>query len=130
VSSASTGHSTLLAATIRLAAINESLGYPTEGAFIQTDGASLSVLCEPKPKLLALHAALASVERMFFFEKKNQKTFVSAMHCSEDSRQHQKVFCFFFSKKKCFPYFLPAPFYRRGTGAVPPAFSCLFQQPS
>jgi len=30
-------------------------------------------------------------ESMFFFEKKNQKTFI-----------HKKVFCFFFSEKKTF----------------------------
>jgi hypothetical protein len=40
---------------------------------------------------------------MFFFEKKNQKTFASLsrtyhQHAPEDV----KVFCFFFSKKKAF----------------------------
>jgi len=34
---------------------------------------------------------------MFFFEKKNQKTFSPLVLYSET-----KVFCFFFSKKKCF----------------------------
>jgi hypothetical protein len=39
--------------------------------------------------------------RMFFFEKKNQKTFVP---CSVARREHQdiKVFCFFSSEKKVF----------------------------
>jgi hypothetical protein len=47
-------------------------------------------------------------ERMFFFEKKNQKTFI----CFGQRRGHivwrrasgqlAKVFCFFFSKKKTF----------------------------
>jgi len=40
---------------------------------------------------------------MFFFEKKNQKTFVlllsPALHSAFND---SKVFCFFFSKKKCF----------------------------
>jgi len=40
---------------------------------------------------------------MFFFEKKNQKTFA---RCRGPSRQNLpkdiKVFCFFFSKKKAF----------------------------
>jgi hypothetical protein len=39
---------------------------------------------------------------MFFFEKKNQKTFIY----SDSGRSHgarKKVFCFFFSKKKNFP---------------------------
>jgi hypothetical protein len=46
---------------------------------------------------------------MFFFEKKNQKTFA---HGPDAPRSHgelrrcphqAKVFCFFFSKKKTFP---------------------------
>jgi len=39
---------------------------------------------------------------MFFFEKKNQKTFIY----SDSGRSHgarKKVSCFFFSKKKNFP---------------------------
>jgi hypothetical protein len=40
---------------------------------------------------------------MFFFEKKNQKTFVFCSASHGDSRQRKKVFCFFFSKKKCLP---------------------------
>jgi len=51
--------------------------------------------------------------KVFFFEKKNQKTFVclyprkvtriTAGHTSV----REKVFCFFFSKKKSFRSFLP-----------------------
>jgi hypothetical protein len=47
--------------------------------------------------------------KQFFFEKKNQKTFI----CLDSKRSHQseakgaKVFWFFFSKKNCFlPYSL------------------------
>jgi len=39
---------------------------------------------------------------MFFFEKKNQKTFVFIGYTGAYTRQKSKVFCFFFSKKKCF----------------------------
>jgi hypothetical protein len=40
---------------------------------------------------------------MFFFEKKNQKTFYRlAPSSGERSAQRLKVFCFFFSKKKAF----------------------------
>jgi hypothetical protein len=39
---------------------------------------------------------------MFFFEKKNQKTFTYS-----GPRQRVKVFCFFFSKKKTFYPFFP-----------------------
>jgi len=40
---------------------------------------------------------------MFFFEKKNQKTFDSlAAFPAVDALQTVKVFCFFFSKKKTF----------------------------
>jgi hypothetical protein len=39
---------------------------------------------------------------VFFFEKKNQKTFANLVRpAGPDGRQHEKVFCFFFSKKKC-----------------------------
>jgi hypothetical protein len=40
---------------------------------------------------------------MFFFEKKNQKTFVRCRGLVTSVRQEAKVFCFFFSKKKTFP---------------------------
>jgi len=44
---------------------------------------------------------------MFFFEKKNQKTFISSdTHRMNITRQQPKVFCFFFSKKKFF-FLLP-----------------------
>jgi hypothetical protein len=41
---------------------------------------------------------------MFFFEKKNQKTFASLGfgHSGEAQPSIAKVFCFFFSKKKTF----------------------------
>ncbi len=40
---------------------------------------------------------------MFFFEKKNQKTFISFAHaCCKRRDSETKVFCFFFSKKKAF----------------------------
>jgi len=44
---------------------------------------------------------------MFFFEKKNQKTFnCLGPHYPEKPKPYRlKVFCFFFSKKKCFPSF-------------------------
>jgi hypothetical protein len=50
------------------------------------------------------HGVGRKQEKMFFFEKKNQKTFASLsrthhQHAPEDV----KVFCFFFSKKKAFP---------------------------
>jgi hypothetical protein len=39
--------------------------------------------------------------RMFFFEKKNKKTFVSLPETHrKGSAQSAKVLCFFFSKKK------------------------------
>jgi hypothetical protein len=41
-------------------------------------------------------------ERMFFFEKKNQKTFASVRALVTNPRQPIKVFRFFFSKKKTF----------------------------
>jgi hypothetical protein len=41
--------------------------------------------------------------RMFFFEKKNQKTFALwRARCDWRGPQGIKVFCFFFSKKKSF----------------------------
>jgi hypothetical protein len=40
---------------------------------------------------------------MFFFEKKNQKTFgLGFSPVANDVYHKSKVFCFFFSKKKCF----------------------------
>jgi DNA-binding beta-propeller fold protein YncE len=40
---------------------------------------------------------------MFFFEKKNQKTFATlGARWGDHPRLRSKVFCFFFSKKKCF----------------------------
>jgi hypothetical protein len=40
---------------------------------------------------------------MFFFEKKNQKTFTHwRARCDWREPQVAKVFCFFFSKKKAF----------------------------
>jgi hypothetical protein len=40
---------------------------------------------------------------MFFFEKKNQKTFDhGAAACGWQAGQFPKVFWFFFSKKNCF----------------------------
>ncbi len=46
--------------------------------------------------------------KMFFFEKKNQKTFGLLM-CALGPRVHQviNVFCFFFSKKKIFLFLVP-----------------------
>jgi len=39
---------------------------------------------------------------MFFFEKENQKTFNRLMGCGGEARpRRMKVFCFFFTKKKC-----------------------------
>jgi hypothetical protein len=41
---------------------------------------------------------------MFFFEKKNQKTFFPlSRRRPASTRQLTKVFCFFFAKKKAFP---------------------------
>jgi hypothetical protein len=54
-------------------------------------------------------------ERMFFFEKKNQKTFVCLVtrylmkYASGDEGAGVKVFCFFFSKKKAFLPFSMQP---------------------
>jgi len=41
---------------------------------------------------------------MFFFEKKNQKTFASlgSLYPERPKPKQSKVFCFFFSKKKNF----------------------------
>jgi hypothetical protein len=48
-------------------------------------------------------AASTKKERMFFFEKKNQKTFgLWRARCDWQLCQLAKVFCFFFSKKKAF----------------------------
>jgi hypothetical protein len=41
---------------------------------------------------------------MFFFEKKNQKTFAHWRTSAGEVRDsHRKVFCFFSSEKKIFP---------------------------
>jgi len=46
---------------------------------------------------------MAKKESVFFFEKKNQKTFIHwAAVCGKHRSQVPKVFCFFFSKKKSF----------------------------
>jgi hypothetical protein len=43
------------------------------------------------------------VRKMFFFEKKNQKTFTRGRaRCDWHVPQRPEVFCFFFSKKKSF----------------------------
>jgi hypothetical protein len=40
---------------------------------------------------------------MFFFEKKNQKTFISLAYVAGENRDSEsKVFCFFSSEKKFF----------------------------
>ncbi len=45
---------------------------------------------------------------MFFFEKKNQKTFYRLTPLSgEGAPRRMKVFCFFFSKKKSLLSYLP-----------------------
>jgi hypothetical protein len=45
----------------------------------------------------------AGKEEVFFFEKKNQKTFVTSHRVARARGAKQaKVFCFFFSKKKTF----------------------------
>jgi len=51
---------------------------------------------------MAFCVAGVAQESMFFFEKKNQKTFLRGRE-PRDRRGPQgvKVFCFFFSKKKC-----------------------------
>jgi hypothetical protein len=43
---------------------------------------------------------------MFFFEEKNQETFAKLDRAVPASPKPKltKVFCFFFSKKKCFPF--------------------------
>jgi len=41
--------------------------------------------------------------KQFFFEKKNQKTFMSLAYAAGENRDsHLKVFCFFSSEKKTF----------------------------
>ena len=46
---------------------------------------------------------MSKEESMFFFEKKNQKTFIRLSPANPPmQRQLAKVFCFFFSKKKSF----------------------------
>jgi hypothetical protein len=48
----------------------------------------------------------ASGRKVFFFEKKKQKTFADPGRAYPDrpKPKRTKVFCFFFSKKKCFLY--------------------------
>jgi hypothetical protein len=42
---------------------------------------------------------------MFFFEKKNQKTFIPLVTPAQRSApKESKLFCFFFSKKKILPF--------------------------
>jgi hypothetical protein len=49
--------------------------------------------------------AKACAESMFFFEKKNQKTFDLMERTADPARDSiTKVFCFFFSKKKRLPF--------------------------
>jgi uncharacterized lipoprotein YmbA len=57
---------------------------------------------------------------MFFFEKKNQKTFASlgSLYPERPKPNDSKVFCFFFSKKKCLP--LPPSAGDGSRFAVPP----------
>jgi hypothetical protein len=50
----------------------------------------------------------APVERTFFFEKKNQKTFSHGSATPATRTQVSKVFCFFFSRKKFFLALLSA----------------------
>jgi hypothetical protein len=52
-------------------------------------------------------AGKAKGRKVFFFEKKNQKTFIYEVPNESNDfpcgrGQFAKVFCFFFSKKKCF----------------------------
>jgi hypothetical protein len=56
---------------------------------------------------------------VFFFEKKNQKTFIHGVHCRRLRDSAAKVFCFFFSKKKAFPLIR----------ALKPAILCLLALP-
>jgi hypothetical protein len=49
-----------------------------------------------------LTPGVPELSRMFFFEKKNQKTFIRCRGLSTSARPETKVFCFFFSKKKAF----------------------------
>ncbi len=61
--------------------------------------------------------------KQFFFEKKNQKTFVSWVPVSGKSATAlTEAFCFFFSKKR-FPYFNDAP--TSATLAAPASDACL-----
>jgi hypothetical protein len=53
-------------------------------------------------------------QEQFFFEKKNQKTFATGAAHGWGRMRHvpgalAEVFCFFFSKKKAFPYFCRLP---------------------
>jgi hypothetical protein len=52
---------------------------------------------------VAAQSRTAKKGRMFFFEKKNQKTFITRRTFAGEARDSRpKVFCFFFSKKKTF----------------------------
>jgi hypothetical protein len=53
--------------------------------------------------------AARQVEKVFFFEKKKQKTFVRCRGLLTGARKEAKVFCFFFSKKKAFLAFSKGP---------------------
>jgi hypothetical protein len=44
-------------------------------------------------------------EECSFLKKRGKKLLFSAVHFLGDSRQREKVFCFFFSKKKCLSCF-------------------------
>jgi hypothetical protein len=58
-------------------------------------------------------------EKVFFFEKKNQKTFSPwRVGAGEHTRQRPKVFCFFSEEKKAFLSRLAAPMH----GPEPLAF--------
>jgi hypothetical protein len=52
-----------------------------------------------------MQAGAGRISKDFFFEKKKQKTFASlgSLYPRKAEAKRIKVFCFFFSKKKCFP---------------------------
>jgi len=55
--------------------------------------------------LRSCREAPRQVSKRFFFEKKNQKTFTSLAYVAgEDRDSDVKVFCFFSSEKKTFPF--------------------------
>jgi hypothetical protein len=45
---------------------------------------------------------MGNLRKMFFFEKKNQKTFICCVLWRRVRDSHSKVFCFFSSEKKTF----------------------------